>query len=109
QGNRNPYIDHPEFVSLVWGIGMDTQDVNYQTRKDVTVYTTQFNVVVIRLENPENTMEFVSVYDAQGRLIQTKNNTLNQSEIRHTLPQKGVYILKVEGKKLEFNTKVLIK
>lgn len=109
QGNRNPYIDHPEFVSLVWGIGMDTEDLNYQTRKDVTVYTTPLNEVVLRLENPEKSIEFVSVYDTQGRLIQTKNNKLNQSEIRLTLPQKGVYILKVEGKKLEFNTRVLIK
>ena len=33
QGNRNPYIDHPEYIFSVWGVGgsLDPQPTNYPT------------------------------------------------------------------------------
>ncbi|MDX9705503.1 MAG: endonuclease [Weeksellaceae bacterium] len=108
QENRNPYIDHPEFASIIWGIGLNTDELEYQTRKDVIVYTTSMKEVVIRLENPEKSIERVWIYDTNGNLIQTQENKSAQTELRLRLPQNGVYILKIEGKRLEFNTKVLI-
>ncbi len=31
QNNRNPYIDHPEYVNLVWGNGLNPEPSNYVT------------------------------------------------------------------------------
>ncbi|MCF8349247.1 MAG: endonuclease [Bacteroidales bacterium] len=31
QNNRNPYIDHPEYVNLVWGDGLEPEPSNYVT------------------------------------------------------------------------------
>jgi len=31
QNNRNPYIDHPEYVELVWGDGYDPEPANHVT------------------------------------------------------------------------------
>jgi endonuclease I len=31
QGNRNPYIDHPEYVNMIWGGGVPTSDTQAPT------------------------------------------------------------------------------
>ncbi|MBL7904220.1 MAG: endonuclease [Bacteroidales bacterium] len=36
QNNRNPYIDHPEFIAQIWGGTTGVNDIVYNT--DVTVY-----------------------------------------------------------------------
>lgn len=108
QGNRNPYIDHPEFVSLIWGIGLNIDDLEFQNRSDVTVYKTSMKEVVVRLENPEKSIEKISIYDTSGKLVKIHQNKFRAKELRLKLPRKAVYILKVEGKRLEYNTKVLI-
>lgn len=109
QGNRNPYIDHPEFVQIIWGPGMDVNDIDYQKRNDVLVYNSSKNEVTLKLQNPEKSIEKISVYDLNGRLVKTIQNSNGQDEIKISLFNKGVYIIKAEGKRLEFNTKVVIK
>lgn len=109
QSNRNPYIDHPEWVSTVWDITMDTDDINFQERKDISIYNTANNTVVIKLENDAKSIANISVFDMTGKLIQTQKNTSNQKEVRVRIDQKGIYILKTEGKGLEVNQKIIIK
>lgn len=109
QGNRNPYIDNPQWVQLVWGIQMDTDDLAFQDRNDVLVYTKQNKNVVVRLENDSKSINKVSVFDTTGKLIQSVNNPQNQKEVQLRIYNSGVYILKVEGKGLEINKKVVIK
>lgn len=109
QGNRNPYIDHPEFASRIWGIGLNTEDLEFQSRPDVEVYYAANKEVVIRLLNDEKSMDKISVYDASGKLVQAHLNKMNQKEFRLNIQQKGVYILKIEGKRLEFNSKLMIR
>lgn len=109
QGNRNPYIDHPELASRIWGIGLNTEDLEFQSRPDVEVYYAANKEVVIRLLNDEKSMDKISVYDASGKLVQAHLNKMNQKEFRLNIQQKGVYILKIEGKRLEFNSKLMIR
>lgn len=108
QSNRNPYIDHPEWVQSVWNITMDSDDFNFQERNDVSVYTSG-KTAVVRLENDTKSIENVSVFDMNGKLIQTQKNTSNQIEVKVQISQKGIYILKTEGKGLEVNKKIVIK
>ncbi len=35
QGNRNPFIDHPEFADKIWGALVSSPIINYQSRIDV--------------------------------------------------------------------------
>jgi len=109
QGNRNPYIDHPEFVQIIWGSGMDVNDIDYQKRNDVLVYNSSKNEVTLKLQNPEKSIEKISVYDLNGRPVKTIQNSNGQDQVKISLFSKGVYIIKAEGKRLEFNTKAVIK
>lgn len=109
QSNRNPYIDHPEWVGTVWGIDMNTDDIHHQERKDISVYNAADNTVVVKLENDAKSIANISVFDMTGKLVQTQKNTSNQKEVKVRINQKGIYIVKTEGKGLEVNKKVVIK
>ena len=55
QNNRNPYIDHPEYINAIWGTLMGTKDVfsaqlsiypNPATNGEVNIYSeTQIDAV----------------------------------------------------------------
>lgn len=109
QNNRNPYIDHPEWVQTVWNINMDTEDFMYQERNDVLVYTTSNKTVGVKLQNESKSISKISVFDMNGKLVQSTNNPHNLKDIQFRISTSGVYILKVEGKGLEANRKVIIK
>lgn len=110
QNNRNPYIDHPEWVAKVWGLeDLSTDDFNYQERKDVTIYTDQAQQVVVKLENKNKTIERVTVYNMNGQIVNQTQNTSKASEVKVRINTKGIYIIKVEGKGMEINQKVVIK
>lgn len=109
QSNRNPYIDHPEWVGTVWGIDMNVDDIHHQERKDISVYNAADNTVVVKLENDAKSIDVISVFDMTGKLVQTQKNSMNQKEVKVRVNQKGIYIIKTEGKGLEVNKKVVIK
>lgn len=109
QGNRNPFIDHPEYVFRIWAPEMNTEDIKFQERKSVVVFNSGVNEVTAQLKNPDKTLEKISIYDMTGKRILIQNNPAQQAQVKVRLPQKGVYILKAEGKKLEYNTKIVVK
>ncbi|MCB0807503.1 MAG: endonuclease, partial [Bacteroidales bacterium] len=41
QGNRNPFIDHPEYVDLIWGDGLAEEPLNHPT--DFSAHTITIN------------------------------------------------------------------
>lgn len=109
QGNRNPYIDHPEFVEQIWGSNLAANDFNYQERTDITLYTTNQQAVFIELKNQSKTIEKVSVFTLNGQLVQEVANTKSSNKMEVNIQNKGVYVIKISGKGLEINRKVVIK
>ena len=109
QGNRNPYIDHPEYIGQIWGQNLAANDFNYQERTDVSIYTTNSLTAVIELVNGNKNIEKINIYTLNGQLIQTTLNTNNSKKMEVKFQNKGVYIIKIEGKGLEINRKVVIK
>lgn len=109
QGNRNPYIDHPEFVEQIWGSHLIANDFDYQTRTDIDVFTTNHQSAVIALKNQSKSIDQVFVYTMNGQMVQKNSYAKGQSKIEIKLPSKGIFILKVVGKGLEINRKIVIK
>ena len=108
QGNRNPYIDHPEYVEQIWGT-LKTNDFNYQERTDISVAVTTNQSIVIDLKNNDKKIEKVMVYNINGQLVQENLNHTNQNRFEFKITNKGIYIIKVIGKGLEVNRKIIIK
>lgn len=91
QSNRNPYIDHPEYVAMIWGTSLATDQFS----------NTVFNIY----PNPSNG-EFkidydttigdinVEIYSAVGQKVFEKQN-VNDNTITTNELSKGVYLIKI--------------
>ncbi|MFV0177099.1 endonuclease [Empedobacter falsenii] len=109
QKNRNPYVDHPEFVEKVWGYNLGTGDFEYQKRDDISVYNKTTRSVIIKLENNAKSIQKISVFNFNGQLINEVQNSANQKEVEVNFKNPGVYIIKVVGSQMEINKRVIIK
>ncbi len=68
QGNRNPFIDHPEFVGKIWGHVLDEYEIGF---KDEIVSTSSLSK-----EQIANSKELVMVVDALGREVEIERGVL---------------------------------
>jgi len=75
QGNRNPYIDHPEFVSDVWNNlpnSIEDTPLVAMTYELGNAYPNPFNPsTTINYSIPENCFVKLNIYNIQGKLINT--------------------------------------
>ncbi|WP_313360781.1 endonuclease [Empedobacter sp.] len=109
QKNRNPFIDHPEYAEKIWGSNLGTGDFEYQKRDDVSVYNVTNRSIKVKLENNSKSIQKVSVFNFNGQLINEVPNSSNQKEVEVNFKTPGVYIIKVVGKQMEINKRVVIK
>ena len=96
QNNRNPFIDHPEYVGLIWdynvGISKEESSSNFKIFPNPTN-----NLIRIEIDNYNGGFE-AELYDFSGKLLETTNKT-NLSLADYP---SGVYSLKVNyGDKVE--------
>lgn len=99
QKNRNPYIDHPEYVQKIWGDSkLSTADLIPEAKNQLKVYPNPVKNGIIHLKNLKNAKK-VEIYNLSGQKVSTlpAKSTLN---LRH-LP-KGGYILKVQNQSIKF-------
>ena len=95
QGNRNPFVDHPEWVLLVWRPNMDVSEVNAQ---EVSFFPNPVkNILNIK---SEKTIEKIEIISATGQKVQTGKPNSKDVEINMNHLPKGVYIVKytIDGK-----------
>jgi endonuclease I len=92
QHNRNPFVDHPEYINLIWDNTTNTNDI-------------ESNFKIIVYPNPVNHTLFISgltgdaiasIYDFQGNLILSKQIIENQLDISNL--KTGIYMIKIENK-----------
>ncbi|UII19821.1 endonuclease [Fulvivirga ligni] len=95
QGNRNPFVDHPEWVASIWGSGSPF------ARKASDVVENQVDMKVYYYDN---TLHFkgieptrIIVLDVSGKVVIDQAVSQETAEIPLVLPQKGIYILQVES------------
>ena len=109
QGNRNPFIDHPEYAEKIWGSNLGTGDFEYQKRDDIKLYSKSSRSVIVQQVNKDKSIKKVSVFNFNGQLINEITNNDNRNEIEINFKNPGIYILKISGKGMEINKRVVIK
>jgi endonuclease I len=96
QHNRNPYIDHPEFVARVWGNETSTTTEDYLTK--VKVYPNPASEWVKILTNEKGEIS-VTIYNIIGgtlKNITVKNEGGNINLDIKDIPS-GIYLVRVMG------------
>lgn len=109
QKNRNPYIDHPEWVEMVWGNNLKVESFEYQPRDFLEIYPTlSSGTVYIKSNDYKSAIKKVMVFSLNGILLQTVVNSYNSDLLTITIQKSGSYIIKVMGNDFEVNRKVII-
>ncbi len=106
QNNRNPFIDHPEWVDQIWGESAGYEEIEIDAVVNVFPNPCQ-NEVFISTSNQALISE-AAIYNVSGMLLE-KSETENFAETRFDLRNfpKGIYIVTVTLKSGKLFSKIV--
>ena len=106
QNNRNPYIDHPEYVEAVWGKTLSTS--TYDLLANISVYPNPTSNHKINIDS-ENELDEIQLININGQLMQSikKPVSINHSYTLENLPN-GFYFLKLSSKNQSVVKKIIV-
>ena len=109
QGNRNPYIDHPEYVCQIWSTACAALSTsNFNAISEVSVYPNPATNGTINISS-KIALDQIELISVNGQIIQQINKPEFQNEVftMNNLP-KGFYFLKLSGENDSVTKKVLV-
>ncbi len=107
QNNRNPYIDHPEYVNMVWGTALETTDFN-TIDNSISVYPNPSNDHKVNIQS-EIIIDEIQLISVNGQLLQqiTKPNFQNNTYTLENLSN-GFYFMKMTAGSQSTTKKVVV-
>jgi len=102
QNNRNPFIDYPEYVDLIW-ISTNTKEV---TQPSVKIYPNPVSDTLY-IELSGNEPSVGKIYSMHGKLIREFSMT-GKSQISVQELNSGVYILEINSNNQVSRQKLII-
>ena len=112
QGNRNPYIDHPEYVCNVWTTQCATVDAlsseSFLADNAVSIYPNPTNTNEVEIFTTE-TITKLSLVSINGQIIKDIENPIfNQNTYKlNNLPQ-GFYFLQISAENGSLTKKIIV-
>ena len=106
QSNRNPFIDHPEYVLSIWGAVLSTSQHN--SLATVMVYPNPSNSQRINIQS-ENDLDEIQLINVNGQLMQQikKPSAINKVYTLENIPS-GFYFLRLTEDNQSVVKKVII-
>lgn len=106
QHNRNPFIDHPEYVATIWGNVMTSTD--YVVFNNVSVYPNPASSNRVNIYS-ETQLDEIQVISINGQMIRQINNPVMEENVFTItdLPS-GFYILKLASQNTSVSKKVIV-
>lgn len=104
QGNANPFINHPEYVQIIWFSILSVDEFN--TVANIKMFPNPTNGNEVTITSKENIT--VEVFDVLGKKVKFQNLTSTQNKLNISGLSKGVYIVRLNSTKGSI-TKKLIK
>ncbi len=108
QNNRNPFIDHPEWVNEIWGTVLAVEDY---VANDFNIHPNPTYSSTVYINKGNNTINQLELYSISGKLILTKKiNTQNSVITLDNLDKvaSGMYLLKIHTDKNSVVKKLVI-
>jgi hypothetical protein len=108
QNNRNPFIDHPEYICLIWGSNCDAAIYNY-TNASFTVFPNPAeNYFQLNLTNPKVSVSSVEIYSITGELIFVDTDYCKNEKYDISNFEKGIYIINILTNKVSITKKLTV-
>lgn len=106
QKNRNPYIDHSEWVTEIWGAApLAVDDASFSKNLTIAPNPVRGNVIAVTGNKDLKKFNKAMIYNMVGQNVQTIENPFqNGNTITLNNLPKGIYILKTG----ELNTKFIV-
>ncbi len=107
QYNRNPYIDHPEYVRMVWDPGTAITAAADNHRQQITITNKARDISI--LNNSDETELSVRITAISGSILTTKTiqGKENSIHLDSSIPD-GVYIISVSGASITIHKKIIL-
>ena len=100
QDNRNPYIDHPEFIQLVW-------DNTSSVAEEELITKLYYQSNTLHFKSNYSTLTELHVFTITGSLVSTF--TVNEKEENFSLYLKdGIYLIDMVGRKDRISKKIMV-
>ncbi len=110
QNNRNPFIDHPEYVCMIWSSDCAPLNISSSIRETAfSIYPNPSNNHQINIQSDALTIDKIELINLNGQLIQSylKPEMTNKGYELNDLPS-GFYILKLTSNGQTISKKVII-
>lgn len=104
QGNRNPFIDHPEYVLNVWGNVLSTS--KHESISSISMYPNPVKNDFVYFSATQDLD--VIIYDVLGKQVLIENVSESKDFINVSNLNKGIYLVKLNSSQ-GTTTKKLIK
>lgn len=108
QGNRNPFIDHPEYVNTIWGTVLSVDTTIKLESTNIFPNPSTTNSITINVPSGI-TIDKVFIYSVIGKEIYKTtgtaftNNTLELKNLKS-----GIYLLRIVSDKQSISKKIII-
>lgn len=103
QHNRNPFIDHPEWVDTIWFYTPSNPSAINNRVEELEVILAPNpvqNSSYLILMNHQYKQWIITIYDIQGRLIESVESQGNRIQLNTEFLDAGAYILNIQSKDL---------
>jgi len=111
QYNRNPFIDHPEFVENIWFYTTVSDELGISDQIEIYPNPASKSIIIDKSAIPGFDMTYFTITDATGRLVlkQLSDGTANQT-IGISQLEPGLYFLAAYDKAgaIAFTKKVIV-
>lgn len=114
QGNRNPFIDHPEYVDRIWNHSSTEGGTSFATPEllQARVYPNPFaNQTTFQLKAKEAQKAQLCVYDIRGRKVHQQELSLHSGENQISWDSQalgaGIYLLKISSGSTSITAKMV--
>ncbi len=106
QGNRNPYIDHPEYVGMIWGAVMGVEDI--EALNTISVYPNPAVGQTINIYS-EAEIDAIELISINGQVVQQiKKPVFNSNTYTLQNLSQGFYLLRLESAHGAVTKKVIV-
>lgn len=109
QNNRNPFIDHPEYVCQIWSVECTAlSSASFLADDAVNIYPNPTNLNQVCIQTNETITKLVLI-NINGQIIKEINNPtfVNQVYELTNLPQ-GFFLLQLSGDKGNVTKKIIV-